>query len=134
MESPPTATRVLVLEDDPDVAELAERLLREALSGGCVVDHQVSAARALASAQRKPPALVLLDIQLAQGDGFEFLKSFRAVPSMAAIPVIMMTAQEPDQAMARSFAAGAVDYLTKPLRQGELAARVARALGPRGLR
>lgn len=113
---------VLVVDDDPHV----RRFLRTALVGhGHAVVEAGSVAEALAELARQPPAVVLLDLGLPDGDGLAVLRALR--PD-SRVPVIVLSArgQEGDKVVALD--AGADDYLTKPFGAGELMARIRVAL------
>ena len=113
---------VLVVDDDPHV----RRFLRAALTGhGHTVSEAGSVAEALAELARQPPAVILLDLGLPDGDGLSVL---RAIRPDSRVPVIVLSArgQEGDKVIALD--AGADDYLTKPFGAGELMARIRVAL------
>ncbi|WP_043820486.1 response regulator, partial [Rubrivivax gelatinosus] len=74
------------------------------------------------------PALVLLDIQLPDADGFELLRRLRARSETEAIPVVAVSADAMPERIAAARAAGFADYLTKPLEQGRLLEAVDRVL------
>jgi two-component system alkaline phosphatase synthesis response regulator PhoP len=73
---------------------------------------------------RQIPELVLLDIMLPEQDGISILKSLRADPSTAHVPVIMLTARDTEYDRVEGLDAGADDYLTKPFGMMELTARI----------
>lgn len=131
----PDEVRVLVVEDDETVAALAASLLQEAFPGALSLESASTSRRARASVEKHAPSLILLDLHLSkEGDGLDLLRELKADPKTASIPVIVMTASEPSQAMRGCFDAGALDYVSKPLRPGELEARARRALGGAPLR
>lgn len=70
------------------------------------------------------PDLVLLDISMPGMDGFEVCRRLKADPKTADIPVIFLTAFSEQEYITRGFEVGAVDYVSKPFRQGELLSRV----------
>ena len=72
--------------------------------------------------------LVLLDITMPQMDGIEACRRIKAVPSLRDIPIVMVTAHTEAKELESAFAAGAIDYITKPLNKVELLARVRSAL------
>jgi CheY-like chemotaxis protein len=108
----PTEIRVLIVEDDPDQAALAD--LRVSMAG-----YEVRLARNCKELvqeirTRKIPDVVLLDIMLPDGNGFDVLASIRRHPKLALLPVVMLTALgQPDQ-VRRGLALGADGYITKP--------------------
>ena len=86
------------------------------------------AAEGLQMAQDAPPRLVLLDIQLPDLDGHALLPRLRAIPALAQVPVIAVSADATPASIARAQAAGFTDYLTKPLDTDRLLAVVRAAL------
>ncbi len=122
-------TRVLVVDDDPVIADLvAFRLTRLGLDVSVETDGQAG----LAAARQLHPDLVVLDWMMPRMNGLEMCAALRADPdeSLARTPVLLLTAkaQEPD--LERGFAAGATDYIVKPFSPRELATRVTAALPP----
>lgn len=108
----PNAILVLIVEDDPDQAALAD--LRVSMAG-----YEVRLARDCKELvqeirTRAPPDALLLDIMLPDGNGFDVLASIRRHPKLALLPVVMLTALvEPDN-VRRGLALGADGYITKP--------------------
>ncbi len=122
-------TRVLVVDDDPVIADLvAFRLTRLGLDVSVETDGQAG----LAAARQLRPDLVVLDWMMPRMNGLEMCAALRAEPDeqLARTPVLLLTAkaQEPD--LERGFAAGATDYIVKPFSPRELATRVTAALPP----
>jgi DNA-binding response OmpR family regulator len=122
-------TRVLVVDDDPVIADLvAFRLTRLGLDVSVETDGQAG----LAAARELRPDLVVLDWMMPRMNGLEMCAALRADPDqdLARTPVLLLTAkaQEPD--LERGFAAGATDYIVKPFSPRELATRVTAALPP----
>lgn len=70
------------------------------------------------------PDLIVLDLNMPDMNGFEVLEKLKADPEFQAIPVIMLTRQDEDEAVMQAFSSGAVDYITKPFEVKELAARI----------
>ena len=121
---------MLVVDDDPRTL----RFVREALDGAGFDTMATGNVRDLArilDAER--PALVLLDLVLPGSDGLALLAQ---VPALAELPVIVISAYDRDETIARALDAGADDYLVKPFSATELTARVRAALrrraGPAG--
>jgi DNA-binding response OmpR family regulator len=114
-------TRILVVEDDPDIAQLVERYLEKA---GFAVDRASNGHDALRTIATKPPELVVLDLMLPQVDGLEICRRLRADEHTAAIPVIMLTARAEESERIVGLELGADDYLAKPFSPNELVARV----------
>src|SRR4051812_11951617 len=88
--SPAQPARLLVVEDDPDIALLLARSLTRA---GFTVDQLSSGADVLPTVRRSAPDLLLLDLMLPGQDGIDVCRALRADPSTAALPIIMLTAR-----------------------------------------
>lgn len=84
----------------------------------------IDGASALESIQMTHPQLILLDVMLPDMSGFELCKQLKSQPSLSETPVIFMTALDEPKYKVQGFAAGGVDYLTKPLERLELLARI----------
>ncbi|MCY0943755.1 response regulator transcription factor [Streptomyces antarcticus] len=110
--------RVLVVEDDPTVAEVVSGYLVRA---GYAVDHAPDGPDALRRAAGRWPDLVLLDLMLPGMDGLEVCRRLRAT---AAVPVIMLTARGDEDDRIAGLELGADDYVTKPFSPRELVLRV----------
>jgi DNA-binding response OmpR family regulator len=119
----PTANpaRILVVEDDQDIAALVGRYLER---DGHVVDIVHSGRDALAAITARPPALLVLDLMLPHVDGLEVCRVVRAQPASAHLPIIMLTARADVGERITGLETGADDYLAKPFSPGELVARV----------
>jgi two-component system alkaline phosphatase synthesis response regulator PhoP len=115
------AVRVLVAEDERDVAELLRyTLARE----GFEVILAANGADALREARDSRPDLVLLDLMLPQVNGWELCRRLKQDPATRALPVIMLTARAEEGDKVLGFELGADDYVTKPFSTRELVARV----------
>jgi two-component system alkaline phosphatase synthesis response regulator PhoP len=115
------ATRVLVVEDDPDIAELVARYLDKA---GFTTERVGSGREALRVVSDRPPDLVVLDLMLPHMDGLEVCRLLRGQDATAAIPIIMLTARAEESERIVGLELGADDYLAKPFSPNELVARV----------
>jgi two-component system, OmpR family, alkaline phosphatase synthesis response regulator PhoP len=115
------ATRVLVVEDDPDIAELVARYLDKA---GFATERAASGRDAWQQIKAKPPDLVVLDLMLPHVDGLEVCRLIRANDATAGIPIIMLTARAEESERIVGLELGADDYLAKPFSPNELVARV----------
>src|SRR6202049_1451327 len=115
------ATRILIVEDDPDIAELVARYLDKA---GFVSQRASSGKDALQAIAARPPDLLVLDLMLPHVDGLEICRRLRASEPTAAIPIIMLTARAEESERIVGLELGADDYLAKPFSPNELVARV----------
>ena len=126
----PTPAKLLIVDDKTANLDL----LREMLAP---LGHQIffatSGAKALGIAASVLPDLVLLDVMMPEMDGFETCRRFKQDQALGEIPIIFVTARTDVEDLARGFAAGAVDYVTKPVKQPEVHARVATHLRLQGL-
>jgi putative two-component system response regulator len=112
---------ILIVDDNPENL----MLLGEVLSGLYRVRAANSGPRALQMAQQVPPPdLILLDVMMPLMSGYEVLDRLRAEAATRDIPVIFITAMNSEDDEQRGLAMGAVDYITKPLRQAIVLARV----------
>ena len=122
-------TRVLVVEDESDIAGLVKHTLER--SGDAVVEVASSGDQALKAASEQPPDLIILDLNLPVLGGLEVCRLLRTRPTTAKTPIIMLTARTTESDRVVGLDAGADDYITKPFSPRELAARV-RAVMRRG--
>ncbi|MHB8533809.1 MAG: response regulator transcription factor [Solirubrobacteraceae bacterium] len=123
-------TRILVVEDDQDIAELVARYLEKA---GYATDVVSSGRDALAAVRTHPPDLLVLDLMLPQMDGLDVCRAVRSNEPTAGVPIIMLTAKGEESDRIVGLEVGADDYLAKPFSPNELVARV-RALLRRAAR
>lgn len=114
-------SRILVVEDDPDIAELMRRYLQKA---GFEVEVRGSGHDGLSAITANPPDLVVLDLMLPQISGQEICRFVRSDERTAAVPIIMVTARADESERIAGLDLGADDYLAKPFSPGELVARV----------
>ncbi|MEE4595676.1 response regulator transcription factor [Streptomyces sp. DSM 41524] len=130
MQQNPSPTRVLVVDDDPTVAEVVAGYLGRA---GFAVDRAADGPGALARAAARRPDLVVLDLMLPGMDGLEVCRALR---DKGPVPVIMLTARGDEEDRILGLEIGADDYVTKPFSPRELVLRVESVLrrgrtGPR---
>ncbi len=114
-------TRVLVVEDDRDIAELVARYLEKA---GFTVETLSSGRDALAAIAQRPPDLLVLDLMLPHVDGLEICRAARSNARTAAMPIIVLTARAEESDRIAGLEIGADDYMGKPFSPNELVARV----------
>ena len=115
------AERVLIVEDDPDIAALLAHSLRKS---GFHAESHPTGADILGRIRRDAPDLLLLDLMLPGLDGREICRLLRADPSTASIPIIMVTARAEEVDRIAGLELGADDYITKPFSPNEVVARV----------
>jgi DNA-binding response OmpR family regulator len=116
------APRVLVVEDEQDIAGLIKHTLER--SGDGQVQIVSSGDVALRAIAESPPDLVILDLNLPVLSGTEVCRILRGRPATASIPIIMLTARTAESDRVIGLDLGADDYITKPFSLRELAARV----------
>lgn len=120
----PLAQHVLLIEDEPNIAEAIRFLLTR---DGLRVSHATEGVAALAMLRKDPPDLVILDHMLPGMSGLEILTAVRADPSSRKLPVMMLTARGRDREMAER--AGADRFMTKPFSNAEIVSEVRAMLG-----
>jgi signal transduction histidine kinase/DNA-binding response OmpR family regulator len=113
--------RVLLADDNSDMRAYVRRLLQ---GQGYAVDLAADGEAALDIARARKPDLVLTDVMMPRLDGFGLLKGVRSDPSLADVPVIMLSARAGEEAKVEGLEAGADDYVIKPFAARELLARV----------
>jgi DNA-binding response OmpR family regulator len=126
----PSPTRILVVEDEADIAELIKHALER--TAGQDVTIVGAGDLALKAAGDAPPDLVILDLNLPVISGSEVCRLLRARPNTAQVPIIMLTARTAETDRVAGLDLGADDYITKPFSLRELAARVRAVLRRRG--
>jgi two-component system, OmpR family, response regulator len=119
MEAVTASPRLLVVDDEATILELLSGSLRLA---GFEVVTAASGAEAVRAATSSRPDLVLLDVMMPDGDGFEALRRIRAGGSE--VPVIFLTARDEVPDRVKGFAMGGDDYVTKPFSLDELLGRI----------
>ena len=113
--------RILAVDDQPHNL----RLLVDLLSArGYEVVTAASGTEALAKIGSERPDLVLLDVIMPNMNGYEVCRKIRELPQTAVLPIVMITALDPGEERVKGLEAGADDFLTKPINQPELLARV----------
>ncbi len=117
---------VLVVDDTPDTLALLHGSLVES---GYTVLVATNGASALEICQEINPDILLLDAVMPTMDGFEVCKTLKQDINTRHIPVIFMTGLTETEHVVAGFAAGAIDYVTKPLNSNEVLARLATHLG-----
>jgi two-component system alkaline phosphatase synthesis response regulator PhoP len=114
-----TGERVLIVDDEPNIVQLARLYLERE---GYKVDAVGDGRSALAAVGQHPPVLMVLDIMLPEIDGLEVCRRLRAAGN--SLPILMLTARDEDVDKILGLELGADDYLTKPFNPRELVARI----------
>jgi two-component system alkaline phosphatase synthesis response regulator PhoP len=114
-----TGERVLIVDDEPNIVQLARLYLERE---GFKVDAVGDGRSALAAVAQRPPLLMVLDIMLPEIDGLEVCRRLRAAGN--SLPILMLTARDEDVDKILGLELGADDYLTKPFNPRELVARI----------
>jgi class 3 adenylate cyclase len=118
MTTPP---RILVVDDTPSNVKLLADVLT---ARGYQVVTAASGTAALETIERRAPDLVLLDVMMPGMSGYDVCRKIRDNPATATLPVVMVTALDPGQERVKGLEAGADDFLSKPINQAEILARV----------
>ena len=113
--------KILIVDDTPANVTLLTDLIE---INGYLTIQATSGPEALDQLKRDSPDLILLDVRMPKMSGYEVCKQIREQPDTALLPVIMMTAFDPAQERIHGIEAGADDFLTQPINQQELLARV----------
>ena len=118
-------SRILVVEDDRDIADLIRHYLTKAGHHVDVVDSGTEAVRRV---REQAPDVLILDLMLPGMSGLEVCRALRGDPETARLPIIMVTARAQEGDRVLGLESGADDYVTKPFSTRELVARVAALL------
>ena len=118
--------KILIVEDVEYNRDLLVQLLEEEYEVVTAADG----AAGIEAAARERPDLILMDLSLPGVDGWEATRRLKAQPETEAIPVIALTAHAMQGDEERARACGCDDYLTKPIDEDALFAKLARLLGP----
>ncbi len=110
-------SKILVVDDDPELVKALRLRLR-------ANDYDITTASdgysAIATAQKDRPDLIILDLGLPVGDGFVVLERLQSSNPLSAIPVIVLTARDPQANEDRALKAGAAAFFQKPVDNDEL--------------
>ena len=113
--------KVLAIDDDPTNLAVLKSLLQKMEFLPLL---EQTPEKGIELALREQPDIILLDIMMPGVDGYEVCRRLKADPRTAAIPILFVSAMHESDDIIRGLELGAVDYLTKPLRLGELKARI----------
>jgi DNA-binding response OmpR family regulator len=109
--------KILVVDDDPDLVRAMRLRLR---ANNYEVATATDGYSAIASAQKERPSLIILDLGLPVGDGFVVLDRLQNSDALAGIPVIVLSARDPQTNEERALKAGAAAFFQKPADNDEL--------------
>jgi DNA-binding response OmpR family regulator len=123
------ASRILIVDDEPNIILALEFLMRRE---GFEVAVAEDGERALQAMAEHRPDLVILDVMLPRLNGFEVCQRLRAQPAWRDVPVLMLTAKGHEAEMKKGLALGADAYMTKPFSTRDLVAEIRRLLQARG--
>jgi DNA-binding response OmpR family regulator len=112
------ADKILVIDDDPNVAELIKLILKPR---GLLIYHAINGHEGLKQAYELQPDLIILDIMMPESDGYEVCARLR---ELSDVPIVMLTAKSLSSDVTRGFAMGANDYVKKPFSNDELVSRI----------
>ncbi len=126
-QPPAGAPRVLLVEDNEELRSF----VAQRLSSRYQVEEAKDGNAGLAAARRTAPDLIVSDVMMPGMDGHELCRRLRADPSLAAVPVILLTARAGSEAVVEGLEVGADDYVVKPFALRELEARIAAHLRAR---
>ena len=118
--------KILIVDDDPDVLQGMHLRLKANQYDICLA---VDAFSGVAEARRSEPDLILLDLGLPAGGGFMVMERLKMIPSLAIIPIIIVSARDGLGNQKRAMDAGAKAFLQKPVDDNQLLAVIRQTLG-----
>jgi diguanylate cyclase (GGDEF)-like protein len=104
--------RVLIADDDAILREIAGAMLKEA---GFAVQAVASGDAAVAACALRMPDIALLDVEMAEGDGYQACTNIRFLPGGADLPIVMVTGCDDTVSIDQAYEAGATDFIVKPI-------------------
>ena len=119
-------TKILIVDDDQDLRRGLNIRLR---ANGYDTAFAQDAISAISESRKVNPDLIILDIGLPAGDGFVVMERLKGIASLACIPVIVLSARDPEVNKARALEAGAHSYFQKPADNEDLLNAIRKALG-----
>ncbi len=117
--------RVLLVDDDPVIVRLLEVNFR---LEGFEVETALHGGEALLKAQAQRPDLIVLDVMMPGVDGWEVCERLRESPELSTVPIVLLSARAQEADVARGYALGVVEYVTKPFDPQDLVETVRRHL------
>ena len=104
-------TRVLVIDDEPEITDIVEAFLTEA---GYSVTSENKPTNAVAKVKEFQPNVIMLDIMMPGLDGYDICQQIKELPDMAHVPIIFLTGKDRADDMGRSFKVGGDMFIKKP--------------------
>ncbi|WP_392533514.1 diguanylate cyclase [Nostoc sp. C117] len=117
----PSETNILVVDDTPDNLRLLAKILE---LQGYIIRKSINGRMALQAAERHPPDLILLDINMPEMNGYEVCQQLKASKKTDQIPIIFISALDQINDKVQAFELGGQDYITKPFQELEVLMRV----------
>ncbi|MBN1952292.1 MAG: response regulator transcription factor [Bacteroidales bacterium] len=127
----PSGTKVLIVDDDPDIVEFLSYNLKKQ---GYTVHSAINGSQAVQYVKEINPHLVLLDVMMPGMDGIETCEKIREDPANRNLLIVMLTARSEDYSQIAGFNAGADDYITKPVKPKVLLSRLNAIIRRYGMR
>ena len=118
--------KILLIDDDQDLALGLKVRLR---ANNYTTVFATDAVSAISQAVKENPDLILLDLGLPAGDGFVVMERLDNIESLSSVPVVVMSARDPQGHRDRALGAGAKAYIQKPVDNDELLATIGKVLG-----
>lgn len=118
--------KILIVDDDPDLRRGLNLRLR---ANQYDTAYATDGFSAIAMAQKEQPNLIILDLGLPAGDGFVVLERLQQNANLSSIPVIILTARDPQSSREKSLQAGATAFFQKPVDNSRLLSAIRTSLG-----
>lgn len=113
--------KILVVEDDPDARKIISLVLK---LDGFITMTASNGSEALRYIESDVPDLILLDVIMPDMDGYEVCERIRSNALTAHVPVVMLSGRSDEESIAQGYAAGANDYVAKPIKPSSLTRRL----------
>jgi DNA-binding response OmpR family regulator len=120
-------SKILIVDDDPDLRRALNLRFR---ANNYDTAYATDGLSAIAMARTEKPDVIILDIGLPAGDGFVVMNCLQDIPSLSAIPVIVLTARDPQSARERIMNSGATAFFQKPVDNRQLLGAIRAVLSP----
>ena len=125
--NPASKRTIMVVDDNPDIVTIVKTLLE---GNGFKVQPASSGQEVFILLTKKKPDLILLDIMMPWMDGLEVLTRLKSYSNTSTIPVVLLTAKQPDEAINGGYDLWADSYITKPFTNPQLLNVINRLIGP----